>query len=98
VSTDTPGFSLAVTRSRRRGTLFGRGGSGGDGQSDVVIIEGTSGDDVIRLSMQNGALVIDGLASRIVIENFDPTDQIRLMGLGGNDVIDASMMPANGPP
>jgi hypothetical protein len=31
VSTDTPGFSLAVTRSRRRGTLFGRGGSGGDG-------------------------------------------------------------------
>ena len=67
---------------------------GGDGSSDVVVIEGTGGDDVIRLSLQHGALVVDGLATQIVIENFDAGDQIRVLGLGGDDVIDASLLPA----
>jgi len=67
------------------------GGSTGDGQADTVTINGTGGDDGIQLTMVNGALVVDGLASRIVIDHFDPAlDTIRILGLGGDDAIDAS--------
>ncbi len=73
------------------------GGSAGDGQQDTVTINGTNGDDVITLSLQNGALVVDGLAAKVVIEHFDPNDAIKIAGLGGDDVIDASGLGAGGP-
>jgi len=65
---------------------------GGDGANDVVTIEGTAGDDVIRLSMQDGNLVVDGLAAQVVIRNFEIGDTIHVLGLGGDDVIDASLL------
>ena len=74
-----------------------QGGSGGDGANDIVTVDGTGGDDFIQLSMQDGNLVIDGLAAQIVIQNFDAADQIHVLGLGGDDVIQASFVPANGP-
>jgi len=49
---------------------------------------------VIHLSLQNGALVVDGLAAQVVIQNFETGDLIRILGLGGDDVIDASALPA----
>jgi Ca2+-binding RTX toxin-like protein len=73
------------------------GGSAGDGLNDTVVINGTKGDDVISLSIENGALVINGLASQVVIEHFDPNDTIRIAGLSGDDVIDASGLGADGP-
>ncbi|HEY6992736.1 MAG TPA: calcium-binding protein, partial [Xanthobacteraceae bacterium] len=73
------------------------GGGTGDGQDDTIVINGTSGDDVISLSIENGALVIDGLASKVVVDHFDPNDTISIAGLGGDDVIDASGIGANGP-
>jgi len=72
-------------------------GTTGDGQDDNVVINGTAGDDVITLSIQNGALVIDGLASRVVVSHFDPNDTITINGLGGDDVIEASGVGTNGP-
>ena len=33
---------------------------------------------------------INGLSSEVVIQNFDFNDTIRIAGLGGDDVIDAS--------
>jgi Ca2+-binding RTX toxin-like protein len=72
-------------------------GGGGDGGADQVFIEGTAGDDVIRLSMQDGALVIDGLPAQIVIDHFELNDQIHILGLGGDDVIEGSLLPAGGP-
>ena len=74
-------------------------GGGGDGAADTVTVQGTSGDDVIVLSIDgNGALVIDGLASRIVIEHFEfGLDTVQINGLGGADVIEASGVGANGP-
>ena len=78
--------------------LAGTPGTGvGDASNDVVVIEGTAGDDVITLSMQNGALVVDGLATRIVIRGFEAGDQIHLLGLGGDDVIDAVGILAGSP-
>jgi hypothetical protein len=67
---------------------------GGDGADDLVTIQGTNAADVIHLSMQDGALVVDGLAAQIVVQNFEIGDQIQVLGLGGDDVIDASALPA----
>ena len=67
------------------------GTPGGDGAADKIVINGTGGNDVIRLSLNsNGALVIDGLPSQVVIENFDFNDTITINGLGGNDTITAA--------
>jgi Ca2+-binding RTX toxin-like protein len=68
-----------------------------DNQPDTVVINGTAGDDVIQLSLENGALVVNGLATQIVIEHFDVNDTIRIVGLAGDDVIEASGVGANGP-
>jgi len=74
------------------------GGSTSDAQLDTVLINGTNGNDVISLSMRaDGALVVGGLASEVVIDHFDPTDVIHIAGLGGDDVIDASALGTNAP-
>jgi Ca2+-binding RTX toxin-like protein len=73
------------------------GGTTGDAQDDTIIINGTAGDDAISLSIENGALVINGLSSKVTIENFDFNDTIRINGLGGDDVIDASATGPDGP-
>jgi Ca2+-binding RTX toxin-like protein len=74
------------------------GVNGGDHSADTVVIEGTDGNDAITLTLLNGALVVDGLAAQIVIENFDATtDQIQVLGLGGDDVIQGSFVTAGGP-
>jgi Ca2+-binding RTX toxin-like protein len=61
------------------------------------VINGTEGNDVITLSMRDGALVVGGLAEEVVIKNFDPADGIHIAGLGGDDVIDASLLGVDGP-
>jgi Ca2+-binding RTX toxin-like protein len=68
-----------------------------DGAVDTITVNGTAGADVISLSLVNGSLVIDGLASRVVIDHFDFNDTIRINGLGGDDVIEASGVGPNGP-
>ncbi len=74
--------------------LSGVGGAG-DAQADTVIVNATNGDDVIFLSMQDGDLVVNGLASRIVIRGFEAAnDRIVINGLAGDDVIEASGLPA----
>jgi Ca2+-binding RTX toxin-like protein len=73
------------------------GGTTGDGQNDTVVINGTSGNDAITLSIVNGALVIEGLASKVVIDHFDLNDTIRIAGLGGDDAIDASGLGSDAP-
>ncbi len=71
------------------------GGTAGDAQADIVTINGTGGDDVIQLSLVNGALVVNGLGAQVVIDHFDPAlDTLRILGLGGDDVIDASSLQA----
>jgi Ca2+-binding RTX toxin-like protein len=73
------------------------GGTAGDGLADTVTINGTNGDDVITLAIDNGALVVTGLAAKVVVEHFDVNDTIHIAGLGGDDVITASGLGINGP-
>jgi Ca2+-binding RTX toxin-like protein len=77
--------------------LAASGGTAADGANDTVTINGTNGDDVITLTLRNGALVISGLAAEVVIDHFDLTDTIRILGLGGDDVIQASAVGPGGP-
>jgi Ca2+-binding RTX toxin-like protein len=72
-------------------------GSGtGDGQADTVIINGTSGNDTITLTEDNGVVTVSGLATTVTISGFDPTlDRIVINGLGGDDVINASGLAAD---
>jgi Ca2+-binding RTX toxin-like protein len=96
VVNDLSGTDVTEVNIDLAGTI---GGTAGDGAADTVTVQGTAGDDVIVLSIDgNGALVIDGLASRIVIEHFEfANDTLVINGLSGDDVIEASGVPANGP-
>ena len=61
-----------------------------DGQLDTVVLNATSGDDVINVVNDNGVVTVTGLGADVTIANFDPTDRLVINGLGGDDVITAS--------
>jgi len=63
---------------------------GGDGSEDTIVINATSGNDVITVADNNGVVTISGLAAQVTISGFEATDHIVVNGLGGNDVITAS--------
>ena len=66
-------------------------GGGGDGAADTVTLMGTNGDDLITVSVVDGNLVVDGLATQVVIANFEAAfDTLKINGLAGDDVVDAS--------
>jgi Ca2+-binding RTX toxin-like protein len=66
-------------------------GGGGDGNADTVTLNATNGDDVIVIFSSGTSLVIQGLAEQVVIENFEAAlDHLVIMGLGGDDIVDAS--------
>jgi Ca2+-binding RTX toxin-like protein len=69
-----------------------------DAQVDNLTINGTSGNDLIKLSTRaDGALVVGGLSEEVVIEHFDANDVVHLAGLGGHDIIDTSALGAGHP-
>jgi Ca2+-binding RTX toxin-like protein len=70
------------------------GTSGGDGQADTVIVNGTAGDDHISVSDTNGLVTVKGLAAQVTVANFEAGDSLVINGLGGNDTIDASALKA----
>jgi Ca2+-binding RTX toxin-like protein len=74
------------------GTL---GGSTGDGQADEIVVNGTTGLDRVSITLENGALVVRGLATELVISHFDAgLDRIVFNGLSGNDEVFAHLLPA----
>ena len=74
------------------GTL---GGSTGDGLADEIVINGTAGRDRVSITLENGAMVVRGLATEVVISHFDAgLDRIVFNGLGGDDEVFANLLPA----
>ena len=70
----------------------------GDGQADAVIINGTERDDTIQiLPFGNGTrIAVLGLFPRVNIAGAEGTnDHLTVNALGGNDMVDASDLPAN---
>jgi Ca2+-binding RTX toxin-like protein len=67
---------------------------GNDGAADTVVINATNGNDVITVTNENGVVTVSGLSETVTIKNFDSNDRIVINGLGGDDIINASGLPA----
>jgi Ca2+-binding RTX toxin-like protein len=71
------------------------GGAAGDAAADVVIVNGTNGDDVVAVSGAGTSAVVLGLAARVDITNSEgANDSLVVNGLGGNDTLTATALPA----
>ncbi|HJS37918.1 MAG TPA: hypothetical protein VJ789_07300 [Burkholderiales bacterium] len=71
------------------------GASAGDAAADVVIANATNGDDIIDVFGAGSSVAVLGLASQINVTNSEGTnDSLVINGLGGNDGITATTMPA----
>ena len=67
----------------------------GDGQPDQVTVNGTAGDDVIKVTGNGGVVSVNGLPAKVTIANAESAnDMLTVNGLGGNDTIDASALKA----
>ncbi|MBO0879536.1 MAG: hypothetical protein J2P17_04025 [Mycobacterium sp.] len=72
------------------------GGSSGDGAVDTVTVRGTAGDDNIVVVGDSGSAQVLGLAARVAVQGTDPTqDALIVTTLAGDDVVEASALPAN---
>ena len=70
-------------------------GGGGDGQADTVIVNATSGDDVVLVVGDGGAVQVLGLSAVINITGFEAAnDRLIIRTLAGDDVIEASSVEA----
>ena len=70
---------------------------GGDGSADTVTVNGTNGADVFGAAGDAGGVNVFGLHTNVNI--FFPeaaNDRLTLNGLGGDDVIDATSLEADG--
>ena len=73
------------------------GGSTGDGQADNIIVNGTSGEDVIFVSGNASGVTVSGLAALINILTAEPAlDRLTVNSLAGDDIVDASGLAATG--
>ena len=89
---DLSGTDLVEVNVNLGGTL---GGTAGDAQADVVIVNGTNGNDIIDVFGAGSSVSVVGLSTLVNISNSEgANDSLVVNGLGGNDGITASTMPA----
>jgi Ca2+-binding RTX toxin-like protein len=88
---DLSGTDVSDVNLDLAGTL---GGASGDGQADSVTVEGTNGDDTIKVSGDASGVAVSGLAAQVAIQHQEPTDALAVNGLGGNDAISAAALEA----
>ena len=69
------------------GTL---GGTTGDGQADRVLVTGTSRNDAVNVAGDASGVTVSGLKTQVAIQHQEPTDQLFVEALGGNDAISAT--------
>jgi Ca2+-binding RTX toxin-like protein len=63
--------------------------------ADTVNVNGTVGDDHISLVSSGSSVVVNGLSAQVTVKGFDAgIDSLVINGGAGNDVIDASAVPA----
>jgi len=69
---------------------------GGDGATDNVTVNGTNGADVFGVAGDAGGVTVFGLQAGVNVFFADGDDRLTLNGLGGDDVINASSLEADG--
>ena len=76
--------------------LAAAGTSTGDGQADQVTVNATAGHDDIIIAQNGGLVTVSGLAETVTIAHAEGAlDQLNVSAGAGDDVIDASGLPAN---
>jgi Ca2+-binding RTX toxin-like protein len=72
------------------------GSGAGDGSADTVIVNGTSGDDVIAISGSSDNAFVTGLAALVNITGAESaSDRLIVSALAGDDVVEASALSAS---
>jgi Ca2+-binding RTX toxin-like protein len=66
------------------------GGVTGDGQADRVVVTGTPLNDAITAAGDASGVAVSVLSTQVAIQHQEPTDQLFVLGLGGNDNISAT--------
>jgi Ca2+-binding RTX toxin-like protein len=66
----------------------------GDNQVDTIIVNGTAGNDAIFVTKDASGVFVSGLAAKVHIAGSEPTDQLHVNAGAGDDVIEASSLPA----
>src|SRR5262249_28423257 len=51
------------------------GGTAGDGALDRVVVNGTAGDDAIKVAGDGSGVSVSGLRTQVTIQHQEPTDQ-----------------------
>jgi Ca2+-binding RTX toxin-like protein len=70
---------------------------GGDGAADTVTVNGTQGADVFGAAGDAGGINVFGLQARVnVFFQEQANDRLALNALGGDDVVDATSLEADG--
>ncbi len=69
---------------------------GGDGAADSITANGTNGADVFGVAGDANGVNVFGLQAAIEVSFADAGDRLTLNGLGGDDVINASSLEADG--
>jgi len=74
-------------------------GGGDDGQPDNVVVDGTSGDDVVSVTGGGSNLRVAGLSALVSVSGgIAGSDRLTVDALAGDDVIDASGVAAGAIP
>jgi Ca2+-binding RTX toxin-like protein len=61
---------------------------GGDGQADVVTVNGTEGADRITVQANGAQVDVDGLTTKSRLTGSETIDRLQVNTLGGNDTVD----------
>ena len=89
---DLSGTDLVEINIDQAGTI---GGTAGDAAADVVIVNGTNGDDIINIFGAGTSVSVLGLAARVNITNSEgANDSLVVNALGGDDGVTATTLPA----
>src|SRR5262245_15127401 len=87
------GTDVVEININQAGTI---GGTAGNGAADVVIVNGTSGNDAIQVAGAGTSVSVLGLAARVNITNAEAAnDSLVISALGGDDTVSATALPAD---
>jgi Ca2+-binding RTX toxin-like protein len=89
---DLSGTDVTEVNVKLAGTL---GGSAGDAQPDTVISNASNGNDIIDVFGAGSSVSVVGLSAQVNITNSEgANDSLVINGLGGDDGITATTLPA----
>src|SRR5829696_2971407 len=89
---DLSGTDVVEININQAGTI---GGTAGDGAADIVIVNGTNGDDIIDVFGAGTSVSVLGLSAQVNVFNSEgANDSLVINALGGDDGVTATTLPA----